>query len=55
MITSYSLDRVEDIFDYFVENLGSFHLKPCYELDPVSGKLAEFSVDPRKNMLYFYD
>jgi len=48
MITSYSLGRVEDIFNYFVDNLGSFHLKPCYELDHISGKLAEFSVDPEE-------
>lgn len=49
LITRASLGKEKEIF-HFMKNLGlkGFLPKPCYEIDPQTGKLTEFSVTPQE-------
>jgi len=47
MITKKSLPHAKEIFDFFLDKkIKTFHLKPCYEIDPLTNQLADFSVTP---------
>jgi len=48
VLTDKSVGKAQEMFEFFVESeLKGFKVKPCYEIDPSTGKVLPFSISPK--------